>query len=183
MGNHECNGYTNSNCPNLNETANVGAFLKQLPDGVGRPWYRVNVDTPGGKAKFLFVAANAWNDAQSLWLKTQLGDPTTYTFVVRHEPTPRYSTDTAPGVAPSETLVGGAPMTLMLLGHSHEYLHFDSRHVISGNAGAPLQIAGDSYGFLLIEQQDDGSLAASEIDEATGNVVDSWRIDANGDAL
>src|SRR5947199_116956 len=27
MGNHECNGYTNSNCPNGDETPNVQAFM------------------------------------------------------------------------------------------------------------------------------------------------------------
>src|SRR5262249_10959480 len=80
MGNHECNGSPNSNCPNPDETANVTAFLKQLPNGVNRPYFRVNVDTPSGKAKLVFVAANAWSDAQSVWLKTQLADPTAYTF-------------------------------------------------------------------------------------------------------
>jgi hypothetical protein len=182
MGNHECNGYTNSNCPALNEYPNITAFLKQLPDGITKPFYRVDVDTPSGKAKLLFVAANAWSDEQSTWLEQQLAEVTTYTFVVRHEPSPRFSNDTAPGVAPSETLVGAAPFTLMLLGHSHEYLHFDAKHVISGNAGAPLT-GGGGYGVLLIEQQDDGSLQASELDEATGNVTDSWRIDASGKPL
>jgi hypothetical protein len=182
MGNHECNGYTNSNCPALNEHPNVTAFLKLLPAGVSKPFYRVDLDTPKGKAKLLFVAANAWSDEQGQWLQQQLADATAYTFVVRHEPTPRYSSDTAPGVAPSEALIGAAPFTLMLLGHSHEYLHFDAKHVISGNAGAPLS-SGQHYGFLMIEQQDDGSLQASEIDEASGNVTDSWRIDAAGNAL
>ena len=179
MGNHECTGYTASNCPSLTETPNVQAFLKLLPSGVATPWYRVDYATAMGKAKFLFVAANAWTTAQDAWLKAQLADPTAYTFIVRHEPS--YDA-TAPGVTPSDQAAANAPYTIMLLGHTHAYRRLDPKHVISGNAGAPISNGG-SYGFLLFQQQADGTLTASEIDEATGNASDTWRIDATGKAL
>src|SRR5262249_14875183 len=99
MGNHECNGLTASNCPNGNETPNVQAFVGKLaPRGLTTPYYGIDKDTPMGKAKFLFVAANAWSPTQQSWLQQQLADPTTYTFIVRHEPA---STTEAPGVGPS----------------------------------------------------------------------------------
>jgi hypothetical protein len=179
MGNHECNGYTDSNCPALNEYPNVRSFMKELPPGVSSPWYRVDFDTPSGKAKFLFVAANAWSTAQEDWLKQQLADATTYTFVVRHEPASG-SHGTAPGAQPSEALlIGGAAYTLELLGHTHEYRHADLRHVISGNAGAPVS-GGSHYGFLLIQQGADGKLTATEYDESTGQANDTWTITADG---
>jgi len=46
MGNHECNGYTASNCPNGNETPNVRGFMSKLaPAGTTMPYYRVDFDT------------------------------------------------------------------------------------------------------------------------------------------
>jgi hypothetical protein len=183
LGNHECSGYTSSNCPNGNETANMQAFMSRfVPAGVSTPYYRVDVATPSGNAKLLFVAANAWSSAQENWLSTQLADATTYTFVVRHEPTGETS---APGVGPSDSLMRSNPLTLALFGHTHEYRHLDANHVISGNAGAPLQSSASfhNYGLLLVDQQSDGSLTVSEIDEASGNVVDSFRLDASGALL
>jgi hypothetical protein len=179
QGNHECTGYTNSNCPNLNETPNIQAFMAQLlPSGVTRPYYRFDVPTPLGKAKFVVTAANAWDTTQESWLKTQLADPTTYTFFVRHEPA---ADTTAPGVSPSEALVLQYPLTLELNGHTHEYRHVDANHVISGNAGAPLQLGqGSTYGMLMLRQQSNGNINVSEIEEATGNVVDVWSVTADG---
>jgi predicted phosphodiesterase len=179
MGNHECTGYTDSNCPTLNETANIRAFMQLLPVGITAPHYRVDFDTPAGTVKFLFVAANAWSSGQNDWLGQALADATTATFIVRHEPGYDYS---APGVTPSDTLAARHPYTLMLLGHSHTYRREDTKHVISGNGGAPVS-GGASYGFLLMQQQSDGSFTATEIDEASGNTVDTWRISAMGQAL
>ena len=91
-----------------------------------------------GKAKFVFIAANAWDSTQQSWLQTQLADPTTYTFVIA----PRV--DDVVGRAGRRAGVGehrdGASYTLELLGHTHEYRHEDTQHVISGNAGAPLRV-------------------------------------------
>jgi hypothetical protein len=181
MGNHECTGYTASNCPNLDETPNVQAFMAQLvPSGVTTPYYRFDLPTPLGKAKFIVTAANAWDAAQESWLKTQLADATTYTFVVRHEP----AADTqAPGVSPSEALIAQYPLTLELNGHTHEYRRVTINHVISGNAGAPLQAgSGSTYGFLMLRQQANGNINVTEIEEATANATDTWTVTADGKA-
>ena len=182
MGNHECTGATVSNCPTGTETANVKAYLARLvPEGVTTPYFRIDVDTAHGKAKLVFVAANAWSDAQATWLQQQMADPTTYTFVVRHEAA---SLTDVPGVSPSEAIIGTAPLTLELLGHSHEYRKLDAQHVISGNGGAPISSGGkggsSGYGFLLIQELDSGDLAVSEVDEVTGNVIDTWKVTADG---
>lgn len=181
MGNHECTGATASNCPNGNETPNVQAFMSKLvPQGTQTPYYRVDVATPNGKAKFLFVAGNAWSTAQQTWLQAQLADATTYTFIVRHVP-PGTS---APGVTESEALVTAAPFTLELLGHFHEYKVLDPKHVISGNGGAASrsgEVAG--FGFLLVEQEADGTLAATEYDQTTGDAIDAWKISPTGERV
>jgi hypothetical protein len=182
LGNHECTGYTNSNCPAGNETPNVVAFMKKLvPAGVTTPWYRVDLPTAKGKAKILLLAANAWGPAQESWLAQQLSDPTTYTILVRHEPD---NATEAPGVMPSGSAMLGVPYTLLLLGHTHEFVKLDARTVISGNAGAPLSTfnGASNYGFLLVEQQADGNLLLSAIETASGNVTESWRVTPDGNA-
>lgn len=173
MGNHECTGATASNCPNASETANVHAFMTKLvPAGVTKPYYRVDVDTGAGKAKLVFIAANAWSQAQADWLEQQLSDATPYTFVVRHEAAS--VTDTNGAVA-SEAIVQKHPLTLELLGHWHRYEKLDPKHLVSGNGGAPLS-AGGHYGFVLVDLLTNGNLAVSEIDQATGSVSDSFTI-------
>jgi predicted phosphodiesterase len=177
MGNHECTGATASNCPNLTETPNVQAFMKMVPAGVTKPYYRIDIDTPLGKAKLVFIAANAWDSTQQSWLETQLADPTTYTFVSRHESTT--SSGVPAGVPESESIVTAHPFTIELLGHTHEYRHEDTQHVISGNAGAPLESSGN-YGLLLVEQQANGNITVNEIDESSGNVTDTWTVSPTG---
>jgi len=144
-----------------------------VPASASKPYYRVDATAAHGSVKLLFVAANAWSSAQSSWLQLELAQPTTYTIVVRHEP----STDTqAPGTKASEALIKQASYTLELNGHTHEYKHVDARHVISGNAGAPLQSGQSHYGLLLIEEQDSGDLMVTEIDEASGQPLDTWTV-------
>ncbi|MGZ3442333.1 MAG: metallophosphoesterase [Polyangia bacterium] len=179
MGNHECTGATASNCPNLTETPNIQAFMKMVPAGVTKPYYRVDVDTPMGKAKLVFIAANAWDSTQQSWLSLQLADPTTYTFVMRHESTT--SSGVPSGVPASESIVSAHPYTIEMLGHTHEYRHEDTKHVISGNAGAPL--ATGNYGLLLVEQQANGNITVSEIDESTDNVTDTWTVSPTGQKM
>jgi hypothetical protein len=173
MGNHECTGATASNCPRLDETANVRAFLTLLPPGIDKPYYRIDKDTPRGRAKFVFIAANAWDATQAAWLRAELADPTPYTFVVRHESTTSYNLPL--GAIASEADVMAAKFTLELLGHSHEYRHVDARHVISGNGGAPLT-GGSYYGFLLVEQLSDGNISVQAIDQASGNAIDVFTV-------
>jgi Calcineurin-like phosphoesterase len=172
LGNHECTGGTASNCPKGNETPNVRAFMAHLvPAGTATPYYRVDVDTGRGIAKLVFVAANAWSAAQADWLEAQLAEPTAYTFVVRHEAP---SVTEAMGVAPSEAIIHKHPLTLELLGHWHRYQHLDTKHVVSGNGGAPLSYG--HYGFVLIDLLTNGNLAVSEVDQATGDVADTFTI-------
>jgi hypothetical protein len=172
MGNHECTGATASNCPNGTETANMRAFMSKLiPAGTQTPYYRVDVDTGAGMAKLVFIAANAWSQAQADWLETQLADPTAYTYVVRHEAATITETN---GAVASEAIVQKHPLTLELLGHTHRYSRIDDKHIISGNAGAPL--SGGHYGFVLVDLLTNGDLSVSEIDQATGAVDDTFTI-------
>ena len=179
MGNHECTGYTASNCPNLNETPNIQAFMKMVPAGVTKPYYRIDVDTPLGKAKLVFIAANSWDSTQQSWLSTQLADPTTYTFVMRHESTQSSGVPTS--VTASEAIVTAHPYTIEMLGHTHEYRHEDTQHVISGNAGAPLTTG--NYGLLMVEQKSDGNITVTELDEATGSASDTWTVSPTGQKM
>lgn len=175
LGNHECTGATASNCPKGNETANIRAFMAKLtPPGTAMPYYRVDADTGHGTAKFIFVAANAWSEGQATWLETQMADPTPFTFVVRHEAPAVKETM---GVAPSEAIIHKYPLTLELLGHWHRYQRIDDKHVVSGNGGAPLSFG--HYGFLLVDLLDNGNFSVAEVDQATGNVSDSYAVCPN----
>ncbi|HWL86796.1 MAG TPA: lamin tail domain-containing protein, partial [Polyangiaceae bacterium] len=84
MGNHECNGFTDSNCP-------VGSFTGMTQDyintivkpstGQSNPYFSALYTASNGSwsAKFIFIAANAWDTTQNSWLKATLAVPTTYT--------------------------------------------------------------------------------------------------------
>ena len=177
MGNHECMTTTTGNCPNANETPNAQVYMSKLaPSGSTKPYFRIDLPTPFGSAKLVFIAANAWTTEQGDWLKTQLADPTHYTFVIRHEAS---NDQSAPGVGPSDALMMGVPLTVGFFGHTHVYQRIDPSHVIAGNGGAPLD-SGTQYGFVLVKQRADGNLSLSAIDEATGNPLDAWAVTPNG---
>ena len=177
MGNHECMTTTSGNCPNANESPNAQVYMSKLaPAGSTKPYFRIDLPTPFGGAKFVFVAANAWSTEQSDWLKMQLADPTRYTFVMRHEAS---NDQSAPGVGQTDTLLVGAPLTVAFFGHTHEYQRIDPSHVIAGNGGAPLD-SGTQYGFVLVKQRGDGNLSLSAIDQATGNPMDAWAVTPDG---
>jgi hypothetical protein len=177
MGNHECMTTTTGNCPNANETPNAQVYMSKLaPTGVTKPYFRIDLPTPLGSAKLVFIAANAWSTEQGDWLETQLADPTHYTFVIRHEAS---NDQSAPGVGPSDTLMMGAPLTVGFFGHTHVYQRIDPSHVIAGNGGAPLD-SGTQYGFVLVKQRADGNLTLTAIDEATGNPIDGWAVKPDG---
>jgi glycine/D-amino acid oxidase-like deaminating enzyme len=168
MGNHECTGATLSNCAQA-PTASYAEFWRRMlaPIGKSEPYYVVRVDALDGSwtAKLVFVAANAWSISQQRWLDETLSVPTTYTFVVRHEPA---ADSEAPGVAPSETLMARHPYTLAIVGHDHTYRHSrDSpREVLIGNGGAPL--SSKTFGFGLFAQRQDGAIVVDVIDWQTG---------------
>ena len=176
LGNHECTGATSSNCGEEGSdgvTADYAAFLEKLlapsftPTGPSDPYYAIRIVAPGQtwSAKLIVVAANAWSSRQSAWLDQALSEPTTYTFVVRHEPA---TATAAPGVAPSEAILARHPYTLVLVGHTHTYRHSAERprEMLVGNGGAPLD--SKDYGFALFVQEPDGAIAVDMIDWRTG---------------
>jgi hypothetical protein len=185
MGNHECTGYTNSNCGSGNAdgvTENYTTFLTQLlkPLSQTSPYYSINVNSSSGAwtAKFVFVAANAWTSAQSSWLSTTLAQPTTYTFILRHESA---SANTAPGVTPSEQIMTQYPYTLAIVGHTHDYEKSGAKEVIFGNGGAPLTSSNSNYGFGLVTQRSDGTIQVDAYDYQTMQPDTSFRFAVKAD--
>jgi hypothetical protein len=202
MGNHECGVgsgcSTSDNCNCVDGqggsgTANLQAFLSQMMQPIGQslPYYSINVSATDNSwtAKFVVTAANAWDSAQQTWLQTTLAVPTTYTFVVRHEPTDTAVNDVPPGVAASDALLTQYPYTLLLVGHTHNYGHFTSyfpgtlacgsscppasQAVVIGNGGAPLSSAKYDYGYVLFSQRCDNAIVVDEYDYMTG-ATDSY---------
>jgi hypothetical protein len=183
MGNHECTGYTSSNCGSGNSdgvTENYTVFMNTMlqPIAKSNPYYSVNINSTTGAwtAKFVFIAANAWDSAQSSWLSSTLAQKTTYTFIMRHESA---SANTAPGVTPSEKIMAQYPYTLAIVGHTHEYSKSGSKQVIFGNGGAPLTGSG-TYGFGLFTQRSDNAIQVQNIDYSTGQAMDTWAVNPDG---
>jgi hypothetical protein len=171
MGNHECTGATASNCGAGTAngiTNNYTSYLTKMLGPIGKtdPFYEIDVNAQdmSWTSKFLFVAANAWTDAQGTWLDGAMARATTYTFIVRHEPA---QANTAPGVDPSEAIMAKYPYTLSIVGHTHTYEHFGAREVVIGNGGAPLSGSKD-FGYGLVSQRADGSLAVDMVDYTSG---------------
>ncbi|HSY23845.1 MAG TPA: metallophosphoesterase [Polyangiaceae bacterium] len=209
MGNHECNGFTDSNCP-------VGSFTGMTTDyvntivtpstGQSNPYLSALYEATDGSwsAKFIFVAANAWNSTQQTWLQATLAVPTTYTFVIRHEPA---NANTAPGTTPSETLLAsafkGGTLTLSITGHTHlvqlpggtqpygdSFGSTEAYEIIVGVGGAPLD-AGSYYGFgVATRRASDGAIVTQMYESANSsgtaivpNVADTkfrFAVNANG---
>jgi hypothetical protein len=177
MGNHECTGATASNCGSGNQdgvTANYSAFLTKMLMPIGRsdPYYAIHIDAldRSWTSKFVFIAANAWTSTQATWLDQELAQATTYTFVVRHEPS---AANTAPGVTPSDQILLAHPYTLSIVGHTHTYEHFPGREVVIGNGGAPLT-GSKNYGFGIFNQRPDGAIQVDMIDYQSGNAVGGY---------
>jgi predicted phosphodiesterase len=184
MGNHECTGYTTSNCGIDTKdgfTANYNAFLAKMlaPLGVSTPYYAEYFSAADGSwtAKFIFIAGNSWGTAQSTWLDKVLAQPTTYTFAVRHEP--HYS-NTAPGVDPSTTILAEHPLTMLITGHTHSYAHVPAyREIIVGNGGAPLT-SSQNYGYVMVERQPDSNLRVTSYDYQTHAIVEQFTVMPSG---
>jgi hypothetical protein len=184
MGNHECTGATASNCGPGNQfglTPNYSEFMKRMlaPYGITKPYYAYEFAAGDGSwtAKLVVIAANAWDNGQSTWLDEELGHPTTYTFIVRHEGT---TADTAPGVTPSEAIIAAHPFTLKIVGHTHTYAHDTKDHeLICGNGGAPLT-SGANYGYAILTRQPSGAIQVTEYDYSTNRAVDMWSVNPDG---
>jgi len=208
QGNHECITSTTGNCP-------VGSYSGLMQDYMNiivtpstsqsMPYYSAlyQANDNSWSAKVVLVAANAWDSAQSAWLQATLNVPTTYTFVVRHEP----ANDTrGPGVTPSESMYQSAfaagRLTLSITGHTHlvqlpngtqpygdPYGATQPYEIIVGNAGAPLD-AGNYYGYAVLTRRvSDGAVvtqmyksADSSANAIVPNVADSlFRFAVNPD--
>nr|HEX4317549.1 metallophosphoesterase [Kofleriaceae bacterium] len=184
MGNHECTGYTDSNCGTGNPdgtTTNMTAFLSMMvsPIGETEPYYAKSIDGGAWTAKIVVVACNAWTTAQNTWLGQQLAMPTTYTFVVRHESAADMS-DTK--CSQSQTTIDDYPLTLLVVGHTHEYRHVSSaKEIINGIGGAPLT-SGTNYGYTIVTRNDDGTLTVATYDYETHKTIDSFTVKADGTA-
>jgi len=172
MGNHECTGATNSNCGTSGSgmTTNYNAFMSQLLGPIQKttPYYSININDTAGQwtSKFVFIAANAWDSAQASWLTSTMSQPTTYTFVIRHEP--KAVGSGAPGVNPSEAIMAQYPYTLAIMGHTHTYNKFLApKQIVIGNGGAPLT-GGVNYGYGLVTQRADGAIVVDMIDYQSG---------------
>ncbi len=188
MGNHECNNGTSGNCAGGTTTAVFTDYLStflEKPLGIRSPYYAVRLrsSTPGAwTAKLVFVAANAWDAAQASWLEATLGEPTTYTFVVRHEPTVTRGTpaaDISPGGPASDAIVLAHPFTLLITGHAHHHSVNEvpaslaknpppTPQIIIGNGGAPLDLPSHpGYGYGQVEQLPSGHLRVEAYTFAT----------------
>ena len=179
LGNHECDGFTATNCISLTQTPNISAFMQRLVPFATQPYYSLTVSTSMGSAKLVFIAANFWNADQAAWLEGVLSVPTTYTFVVRHEPS---DTPQTPGVVPSDAIMASHPVTLKLYGHAHEYRRVAINAVISGNGGAPMRTAGN-FGYLIVRQLASGNIAVTEFAQGSDMPLDTWTLNPAGEAV
>jgi len=156
MGNHECTGATASNCAGA-PTNNMNAYMNAMVKPLGKqvPYYTVPINDSNGQwsAKIVIAACNDWDQTQYQWLQGELAKPTTYTFVVRHEPT---GTSGAPCVSEMDALLSQSTYDLFIVGHSHTFNH-SQKEVVIGNGGAPLS-GNVGYGYATVEQQQGGFL-------------------------
>jgi Calcineurin-like phosphoesterase len=182
MGNHECNSFTDGNCANGSNTINLTDFETTMlgPIGETLPYYSRTFTAVDGSwtAKLVFVACNAWDATQGTWLAGQLAMPATYTFVVRHEGVADMPGTPCPDSQPP---IDANPLTLLIVGHTHEYAHDGSdKEIINGIGGAPLT-SGTNYGYTMISRNADGTLTVTTKDYMSGSAIDSFSIQPNGD--
>ncbi len=185
MGNHECDGYTNSNCgpgssyPTPTVTANftvwAGLFLQ--PIGESAPNYVRNVKAPDNSwtAKFIFAAPNYWNPStQPQWFSSALAASSTYTFVIHHEDK---GAPSAPASLSGIESAESGHETLSIVGHNHLWQHTSgSAQVIIGNGGAPLNASGQTYGYTLVTRQSDGSILVTAYDYETNAPLQQFSV-------
>jgi hypothetical protein len=180
MGNHECTGATNSNCTGSGQSNNYDAYMQRMLQPLGQtlPYYAIDIGASDGSwtAKFVFIAANAWDSAQQSWLDNVLSQSTTYTFVLRHE---RSSVTTPPGVSPSNQILAQHPYTMLIVGHTHTYSTYSSREVVVGNGGAPLT-GGVNYGYVVAAQRADGAIVFTEKDYSSLSINDTFVVRPDG---
>jgi hypothetical protein len=183
MGNHECTGATASNCgpENGNITANYNDFISSMMTPIGEtlPYYTRRVDAKDGSwtSKFVYVAPNAWGPIESAWFRQQLSVPTTYTFVVHHEPS---AATQAPGMSEVNSITQSNAVTLSIVGHTHTWTH-KTGEVVIGNGGAPL--TGGRYGYTLFNRRStDGAIQVTAYDYTNNQQFAQFAVKADGSA-
>jgi hypothetical protein len=189
MGNHECTGADVSNCAYGSGTVNLADWMSiaLTPIGVTLPYYTKTVTASDNSwtAKFIFTACNAWDSTQASWLTAQLAMSTTYTFVIRHESAEDLASGDSGSQYPckaSQTSIGAAALTLLIVGHTHEYQHSATyKEIINGIGGAPLT-SGTDYGYTIVTRNSDGTLTVTTYDYKDGSTIDSFKINADGSA-
>jgi hypothetical protein len=179
MGNHECTGYTASECGagntdgiTDNYCAWSGLFL--TPIGESLPYYSRTITANDGSwtAHFIFVALNYWSSAQQSWLTQQLAQSATYTFVIHHE------NSSAGSPTPLSTVEGmeGSVETLSIVGHSHTWAGSSgSKELLVGNGGAPVT-GGATYGYTTVLRQPNGSLVVTNYDYQSNQVKNTFTV-------
>jgi hypothetical protein len=172
MGNHECTGATASNCAGVTSgNHNYATFLSMMVEPLGQttPYYSVPINDSAGAwtAKVVITACNSWDATQKAWLESTLATPTTYTFVVRHEP----AGTSCPCMSDMTAILAQYPYTMMIVGHSHTYSATpSSRELLVGNGGAP---TSTTLGYAIVEQKPMGAFSATRYDYATAAPIET----------
>jgi hypothetical protein len=186
MGNHECNSLTEVNCagaPTTNTNVFIDTMLSPLQEIL--PYYQQRFAATDGSwtANFVFVACNSWDSTQQNWLQSVLAQPATYTFVVRHEDVADLGGSDGGPCTESQPIIDSNPLTLLLVGHVHEYFHSaPDKELLDGLGGAPLD-SGTNYGYTLVTRNSDGTLTVTTKDYMLLTTIDSFTIDANGSGV
>jgi hypothetical protein len=155
------------------------------PIGIDKPYYTETVTASDSSwtAKFVFVACNAWDSTQASWLTQQLAVSTTYTFVIRHESAEDLASGDDGKAYPckaSQTSIDAAALTLLIVGHTHDYAHNASnKELVNGLGGAPLT-SGTDYGYTIVTRNSTGTLTVTTYDYQGGSVIDTFTINADG---
>ena len=175
MGNHECDAAYALRQPCIVGGAhdpNFAAYMSAL--GRPQPYYATDVRTSAGLARFVVVADDSWDAAQSAWLSSTLTDADVkakYTIVARHHPV----TGTRSGPPEILSILQQHKYTLLLTAHNHDYEHdtasWGSRSAVVGLGGA-----GGLWGFGTVLQNADGTLTFVQRD-ANGNPIGAaWSV-------
>ncbi|MCA1826281.1 MAG: metallophosphoesterase [Myxococcales bacterium] len=174
MGNHECGNtkYPYSCFVGGAHDANFAAYIAALNRPL--PYYFTDVQTASGLARFVMIADDSWDQAQSAWLSSTLGYADAhakYTIVARHHPVQ----GTRTGAAEILSILEAHKESLILTAHNHDYEHdlstWSARSTVVGLGGA-----GYDWGFATVLQNPDGTLTFVQRD-ANGNPIGApWSV-------
>jgi hypothetical protein len=176
MGNHECGAGSTADCSAHPADANAQAYLSALSKLSQQPlpYYKVDVQTRLGLARFVFIADNWYSATAQAWVESTLADAdlhAKYTIIVKHHPIAVAIGSLREGPTWSYDLItsGRHKYSLVLTAHTHDYEHptgaFSGRSVICGLGAANTSFTG----FCRVQQQADGTLKFTAYD-LFGNV-------------